>query len=41
MSTFEADNLFKVTGKVVLITGGSRGIGKMVIDAVNLVVVIR
>jgi len=30
MSSFEIQNLFNVQGKVVLVTGGSRGIGKMV-----------
>ena len=30
MSSFDVQNLFGVDGKVVLITGGSRGIGKMV-----------
>ncbi|THH31624.1 hypothetical protein EUX98_g2578 [Antrodiella citrinella] len=29
MSSFQPGNLFNVSGKVVLITGGSRGIGKM------------
>lgn len=30
MSSFEVKNLFNVSGKVVLVTGGSRGIGKMI-----------
>lgn len=30
MSSFQPSKLFNVSGKVVLITGGSRGIGKMV-----------
>ena len=30
MSSFDVQNLFGVNGKVVLVTGGSRGIGKMV-----------
>jgi NAD(P)-dependent dehydrogenase (short-subunit alcohol dehydrogenase family) len=30
MATFQGNKLFSVEGKIVLITGGSRGIGKMV-----------
>ncbi|KAH8082464.1 hypothetical protein BXZ70DRAFT_959263 [Cristinia sonorae] len=30
MSSFQPNNLFNVSGKVVLVTGGSRGIGKMI-----------
>ena len=30
MSSLQAESLFTVAGKVVFITGGSRGIGKMV-----------
>lgn len=30
MSALQVENLFAVAGKVVLVTGGSRGIGKMV-----------
>jgi len=30
MSSFDVQNLFGVSGKVVLVTGGSRGVGKMI-----------
>lgn len=30
MSTLQAESLFAVAGKVVLVIGGSRGVGKMV-----------
>lgn len=30
MASFESSNLFNVSGKIVLVTGGSRGIGKMI-----------
>ena len=30
MASLDVQNLFGVNGKVVLVTGGSRGIGKMV-----------
>lgn len=33
MSSLQAESLFAVGGKVVLVTGGSRGIGKMVSTA--------
>lgn len=33
MSSLQAESLFAVAGKVVLVTGGSRGIGKMVSTA--------
>jgi hypothetical protein len=35
MSSFKVENLFNVAGKVVLVTGGSRGIGKMVMVFVH------
>lgn len=33
MNSLQAQSLFSVTGKVVLVTGGSRGIGEMVSTA--------